>query len=48
MTAMEIPATEMGEKAASMVIEDIEAPLDAKPTRQHLVFPPIFVERQSG
>jgi LacI family transcriptional regulator len=48
MTAMEIPATEMGEKAASMVIEDIEAPLDAKPTRQHLVFPPILVERQSG
>lgn len=48
MTAMEVPSYEMGEKAARMLIEHIEAPSDRKPARQHLVFPPTLVSRESA
>ena len=47
MTSMEIPAMEMGEKATRMLIEEIEAPADKKPSPQHLVFPAALVERES-
>lgn len=48
MTALEIPAREMGEKATRMLIDEIEAPADAKPAPQHLTFPAALVERESG
>ena len=48
MTSLEMPAYEMGVKAADMVIEEIEAPADRKPTPQHLVFSSKLVERESG
>ncbi len=48
MTALEIPAQEMGEKATRMVIDEIEAPADDKPSVQHLVFPASLVERESS
>ena len=38
MTALEIPAEEMGIKATQMLVDEIEAPSDAKPSVQHLVF----------
>lgn len=47
MTSMEMPAHEMGRKAAQMTIEDIEAPSDQKPSPQHLVFSASLVERES-
>lgn len=47
MTSMEMPAHEMGEKAAQMVIEEIEAPSDKKPSPQHLTFATTLVERES-
>ncbi|MGN0484864.1 MAG: LacI family DNA-binding transcriptional regulator [Lachnospiraceae bacterium] len=47
MTSMEMPAHEMGKKAASMIIEEIEAPLDQKPSPQHLVFSATLMERES-
>lgn len=47
MTSLEIPANEMGEKAAMMIIEDIESPSDNKPSTQHLVFTSTLVERES-
>ena len=47
MTSMEMPAHEMGEKASAMVIEEIEAPSDQKPSPQHLVFSATLVERES-
>lgn len=48
MTSMEMPAREMGENAARMTIEEIEAPSDQKPSTQHLVFPSSLVERESS
>ena len=48
MTSLEMPAHEMGVKAAAMTIEEIEAPSDQKPTPQHLVFSSQLVERESG
>lgn len=48
MTALEIPAQEMGEKATRMVIDEIEAPAEEKPSVQHLVFPASLVERESS
>ena len=48
MTSLEMPAHEMGVKAAAMTIEEIEAPADHKPTPQHLVFSSELVERESG
>lgn len=47
MTSMEMPAREMGERAARTIIEDIEAPSDQKPTPQHITFPSNLVERES-
>ena len=47
MTSMEMPAREMGEKAARMVIDTIEASSDAKPSVQRLVFPASLVVRES-
>lgn len=48
MTALEIPAWEMGAKATRMVIEEIEAPAEERPSVQHLVFPASLVERESS
>lgn len=48
MTSLEIPAEEMGKKATQMLIEEIEASSDAKPSIQHLVFPASLVERESS
>lgn len=47
MTSMEMPAHEMGKKAAAMVIEEIEAPSDKKPSPQCVSFTTILVERES-
>lgn len=47
MTALEIPAHEMGEKAVKMIIEEIEAPPNKKPSPQHLTFNASLVERES-
>lgn len=47
MTSMEMPAHEMGEKASAMIIEEIEAPSDHKPSPQHLVFSATLVQRES-
>lgn len=47
MTSMEMPAREMGERAARTVIEDIEAPSNQKPTPQHITFPSVLLERES-
>lgn len=47
MTSMEIPAHEMGKKAAQMTIEEIEVPADQKPSPQHLVFSASLIERES-
>lgn len=47
MTALELPSLEMGKKAAHMLIEEIEAASDAKPSVQHLKFSASLVERES-
>lgn len=47
MTSMEMPAHEMGEKAAEMVIEEIEASSDKKPSPQYRSFATTLVERES-
>ena len=47
MTSMEMPAHEMGTKAASMIIEEIEAPEGKKHAAQHLSFAVSLVERES-
>lgn len=47
MTSFEVPAREMGEKVTQMLIEEIEAPSDQKPSPQHLVFPASLVEREN-
>lgn len=47
MTSMEMPAHEMGAKAAKMVIEEIEAPSDHKLGPRHLTFATTLVERES-
>jgi len=47
MTSMEMPAHEMGRKAAKMVIEEIEAPTDQKPSPRFLTFSTTLVERES-
>lgn len=48
MTSLEIPAHEMGEQATRMVIDEIEAPSNAKPSVQHLIFSAFLVERESS
>ena len=47
MTSMELPAYEIGIKAARMTIEEIESPRDHRPSPQHLVFTASLVERES-
>ena len=47
MTSLEVPSREMGEKVTKMLIEEIEAPSDRKPSPQHLVFAAKLVERES-
>lgn len=47
MTALELPAVEMGVQVTRMVVEQIEAPSDAKPSPQRLVFPAALVERET-
>lgn len=47
MTSYEVPAREMGEKVTRMLIEEIEAPADRKPSPKHLVFTASLVERES-
>lgn len=47
MTSMEMPAYEIGAKAASMTIDEINAPDSNKPSPQHLVFTSSLVERES-
>ena len=49
MTSMEMPAHEMGEKAAQMLISDIEASLAGKKiSPMHISFPYNLVERESS
>ena len=47
MTSMEMPAHEMGGKAAEMVISEIEAPSGKKPSPQYLTFSVTLAERES-
>lgn len=47
MTAIEIPAQEMGRKAAAMLLEECEAEDDAKPGVQHLSFAASLVARET-
>lgn len=47
MTSMEMPAHEIGVKAAEMVIAEIEAPSEKKPSPQYLTFATTLVERES-
>lgn len=48
MTSLEIPSKEIGEKATHMVIEEIEATTDNKPSVQNLVFTASLIERESS
>ena len=48
MTSMEMPAHEMGTKAARMTIEEIEASSKQKPSPQHLVFSSALAKRESS
>ncbi len=48
MTALELPAHEMGISAAAMLIEDIEAPASAGARPRHLTFNATLVERESS
>lgn len=47
MTSMEMPAHEMGEKAAEMVIGEVEQPSDKKPSPQCVIYSTTLVERES-
>lgn len=47
MTAMEIPAVEMGRSAMQMLLEEINAPEDSRPSPKRLVFAAELVERES-
>lgn len=47
MTSMEMPAHEMGKKAAEVVIEEVEAPTCQKPSPQYVTFATVLVERES-
>lgn len=48
MTSMEMPAFEMGQKAAQLTIMEIENPSSKTPTPQFIQFPCTLVERESG
>ncbi len=47
MTSMEMPAFQMGEAAANLVIDEIEADAKHKPAHRHINFAPTLVERES-
>ena len=48
MTSLEMPARQMGEKAAQMLISDIDAAAAGKPNSPvHISFPHTLVERES-
>ncbi len=47
MTSMEMPAFQMGESAAKLAIEAIEADPKHKPARRHINFATMLVERES-
>ena len=47
MTSMEMPAFQMGEAAANLVIDEIEADAKHKPAHRHINFAPVLVERES-
>ncbi len=47
ITSMEMPGREMGGKAAAMIIEDIEAAPDEKPSIQNMVFQTVLAERET-
>ena len=42
-----MPAFQMGEAAANLVIDEIEADPRHKPAHRHINFAPILVERES-
>ena len=46
MTSMGLPGREMGQRAADMILEDIEDADDEKPSVQHMVFGTKLIERQ--
>ena len=48
MSSMEMPAHEMGIKAARMTIEESEAPSRQKSSPQHLLFSSSLMERESS
>lgn len=47
MTSMEMPAFEMGEKAAQLTIMEIESPSEKAPTPQSIQFPYTLTERET-
>lgn len=47
LTSMELPGFEIGQKAAAMVIDSIEADDKHKPAVQHLIFSAALAERES-
>ena len=47
MTSMEMPAFQMGEAVAKLVIDEIEADPKHKPARRHINFATTLVERES-
>ena len=47
LTSMELPGFEIGQKAAAMVIDSIEADDKHKPAVQHLTFSATLAERES-
>ena len=47
MTSMEMPAFEMGQAAARLIVEEIEADSNHKFAEQHISFASNLVERES-
>ena len=47
MTSMEMPAFQMGQAAAKLVVDEIEADAKHRPARRHINFATILVERES-
>lgn len=47
MTALELPAHEMGVKATSMLVDEIEAPAGQPRSPQHLSFSAVLIERET-
>lgn len=47
MTSMEVPGREIGKRAADMILEELEADKNEKPSVQHMVFETKLVERET-